>query len=116
MTEEEFQTFISKDASKQLHMCCLKYCSRNHIMVYKGKKMAKEYFQCRAYLKKLPVQTMKNIYMFLDSHTSPCNLYDLERIAKEYVSQEQTKHEKKAVEAVIDKREYDIDVEDFLNS
>ena len=116
MTEEEFQDFISKDASKQIHLCCLKYCYRNHIKVYNGRKMAKEYFQCRAYLKKLPIQTMKNIYLFLDSHLSPCNLYDLERVAMDYVRLEQSRQGKKAVEAVTDKKEYELDVEDFLNS
>lgn len=116
MTEEEIKDFVEKDFSKQLHLCCMKYCARNHVKVYNGKKMAKEYFQCRAYLWKLPRQTIKNIYLFLDSHMGSVNLYDLENIAASYVRDEQAKDEKKKVKELTDKKEYKLDLEGFLSN
>lgn len=76
--------------------------------------MAKEYFQCRSYLMKLPTQTIKNICIMLYDRDMQCSIYDLEELAKRYVARSQEQAEKEKLAKVTAKKEYDIDLEAFL--
>ena len=111
----DIANFVNLPFSKQIHMCCLRWCHNNGIAPYPSKgKMAKEYFQCRAYLMQLPTQTIKNICIMLYDKEFPCHIYDMEELSKRYVRRSQEVSEAQKVTSVTDKKEYDIDLEAFL--
>ena len=114
-TKEFVSMFVSLPFNKQVHLCCLRWCHNNHVSPYPKKgRMAREYFQCRSYLMKLPTQTIKNICIMLYDKEQPCSIYDMEELSKRYVRRSQEESEKEKLASVTDKKEYDIDLEAFL--
>ena len=115
--ELNISEFVTLPFNKQVHLCCLRWCHNNHVPPFPIKgKMAREYFQCRAYLMKLPTQTIKNICIMLHDSEKPCSIYDMEELAKRYVRKSQEQSEKVKVESVVQDKEYDIDLGAFLSA
>lgn len=107
--------FVKLPFNKQVHLCCLKWCKNNHIAPYNAKhKITSDYFKVRAYLMKLPTQTIKNICIMLYEEECQSSIYDLEKLSKKYVREKQSAVEKEKTKGI--KREYDIDLEAFLNA
>ncbi len=105
----DIEKFVGLPFKSQLHQCCLMYCLANGISAYKNKKPSPDYFKCRAYLFKLPTQDIKNIALMLMKERKPVYLYDLLKKAQEYVEQERTGENKKRIEELSIKQDYDMD-------
>ncbi len=109
--------FVQLPFSKQVHLCCLRWCHNNGVRPFPSKgKMAPQYFQCRAYLMKLPTQTIKNICIMLYDSEKPCSIYDMEELSKRFVRKSQEQSEKEKVAALAPQKEYDIDLEGWLTA
>ena len=107
--ELDIKEFVGLPFSKQDHKCCLRWCHNNHVAPFPSRgRMAKEYFQCRAYLMKLPTQTIKNICIMLHDGEKPCSIYDMEELSKRYVRSSQEQSEKEKLANLTDKKEYDM--------
>lgn len=102
--------FIALPFNKQIHLCTMRYLATQGQTPFKNGKPTGDYFKCRAYLWKLDRQIIKNIYFMLEEQK--CFLYDLEKKAKEFVRKKQGEESEKAVGNT---KDYDIDLEGFLN-
>ena len=111
------EDFVGLPFKSQLHQCCLLYCLANGLDAYKNRKPSPDYFKCRAYLFKLPTQDIKNIALMLVKERKPVYLYDLLKKAQEYVERERTEENKKRIEELAIKQDYDMDaaLSDFMS-
>ena len=105
MTIEEY---VVLPFYKQIHNAIVWYCKANDIKLYTANhKLCQAYFQCRAYLNKLPTQTIKNIGCMLLENPIQCSIYDLEKYAKTYIELKQHYDNVKKIEDC-NVAEYDI--------
>lgn len=111
MTVEEY---VRQPFKTQIHNTCLTWCYVNGQSAFVNKKPSKAYFQCRAYLWKLPTQTIKNIWIMLQETHQKSDIYSLESLSKEYVEQKNRAIEKAKAENVV--KEYDMEsaLADFM--
>lgn len=89
------------------------YLNANQIRPYVNKRPCKDYWKIRAYLKKQPDITVRNIAIMLDEYPYSCDIYDLAERAKKYVDERNAEAAKKKV-ATVKSEEYDINLDDFL--
>ena len=112
----DIPNFVELDFSKQVHKCCLLYCSTNNLRAFRGNKPSSDYFKCRAYLMKLPRQVIKNIAIMLSEEKMPVYLYDMEKRSQEYVDKKREKANQSKLVALNAQQQYDMDkaLLDFL--
>ena len=108
--------FLNLPFKSQIHQCCQMYCMANGLTVFRGGKPSSDYFKARAYLWKLPTQTIKNIAIMLMETREPVYLYDMENKAQKYVQEKQEKANRSKLELLKAQEQYDMDkaLADFL--
>lgn len=107
--------FVRLPFKTQIHKACLTWCYMNDESAFVNGKPSVAYFRCRAYLWKLPTQTIKNIWIFLQDTHKKSDIYSLEKLSKEYVEKLNTESAKEKT-AKIKRRDYDMDsaLADFM--
>lgn len=105
--------FTNLPLNVRLHRCCMMWLNANQIRPYVNGKPCRDYWKVRAYLKKLPDISVRNIAVMLDEYPYSCDIYSLEDRAKKYVD-EKNAEAAKTKAATIESREYDIDLDAFL--
>lgn len=108
------QEFLDLDFKKQIHMCAVMWLSANGIVPFPNGKINGKYFVVKAYLMKVPTQTIRNIAMMLIEAPKPCQINEMIPLAAAYVRKKQSKNAKVVVEKIASKKEYDIDLMGFL--
>lgn len=89
------------------------WLNANQIRPYVNGKPCRDYWKVRAYLKKLPDMSVRNIAVMLDEYPYSCDIYSLEDRAKEYVDKKNAEAAK-AKAATVKSEEYKIDLKSFL--
>lgn len=108
--------FLKQDFKKQIHQCCIWYCSVNHLSSFRNGRPTSDYFKARAYLWKLPTQDIKNIAVMLMEKQEPVGLYKMLEKSREYVAEKQAIANQSKLELIKAQEQYDMDsaLADFL--
>lgn len=112
---KNIKEFLSMSFKQQVHTCAVMWLSANGIAPFHNGKISGKYFVVKAYLMKVPTQTIKNIAIMFMESPRPCEINEMIPYANNYVREKQSENAKVMASKITSEKEYDIDLMGFLN-